>query len=312
MNRVFSGAQRIGSQTRRAFTTVFKDTTDKAKSRNWLAAVAASGAVVGTVIVGSVALCSDALHAAPQNWSHNGFYSSYDAASLRRGYEVYRNVCATCHSLEYIHFRDLVGVTHTEEQAKALAQSYTITDGPNDKGETFERKGRLADVFKSPYPNEEKARFVNNGAYPPDLSCVIKGRVGGPDYIFALLTGYKDAPHGVHLREGLHYNPYFAGGAISMTKALMDGIVEYEDGTPATESQMAKDVSTFLAWCSEPEADERKKFGVRVVAALFVAAMGAGYAKRFFWNTLKTRRISYVKDVTTAVHTNAPKGSGGH
>lgn len=267
--------------------------------------------MVGSVV--GVAYCSsDVIPPTEYPWSHNGFYSSYDAASLRRGYEVYRNVCATCHSLEYIHFRDLIGVSHTEEQAKALAQSFTYIDGPNDKGEQFERKGRLADAFKSPYPNEERARYVNNGAYPPDLSCIVKARVGGPDYIFSILTGYRDAPHGVKLREGLHYNPYFNGGAISMAKALVDGIVEYEDGTPATETQMAKDVTTFLAWCSEPEADARKKFGVRVIAALLIAICGAGYYKRFAWNLMKTRRISYVKDVATAAHTNVPKGGGGH
>jgi len=309
MNRVFSGAQRLSSQSRRAFSS-FKETEGVKASRKWLAAIAAGGVVAGTVVVGSVALCSnDSMHPQLQQWNHDGYYSSFDAASLRRGYEVYRNVCATCHSLDYVHFRDLVGVTHTEEQAKALALSFTYIDGPNDKGDMFERPGRLADAFKAPYPNEEKARYVNNGAYPPDLSCIVKGRVGGADYIFALLTGYKDPPHGIALREGLHYNPYFPGGAISMTKALMDGMVEFEDGTPATESQMAKDVSTFLSWCSEPESDERKKFGVRVVIALVLASLGAGYAKRFSWNLIKTRKISYVKDVATAAHTNKPPGS---
>jgi len=306
MNRVFN-AQRLTSQTRRAFTTALNDTEQKMKSRKWLALVS-GGVLVGSVVGTTVSFCSNALPPSEYPWSHNGHYSAYDAASLRRGYEVYRNVCATCHSLDYIHFRDLIGVSHTEEQAKALAQSFTYVDGPNDKGEMFERKGRLADAFKNPYSSEEKARFVNNGAYPPDLTCIVKGRVGGPDYIFSLLTGYRQAPHGVSLREGLHYNPYFAGGAISMAKALFDGAVEYEDGTPATESQMAKDVTTFLAWCSEPEADARKQLGVRALAALAVAVIGAGYFKRFVWNTVKTRKISYVKDVRTAAHTNTPKG----
>jgi len=311
MNRVFNGAQRISSQTRRAFSTL--NETEKVKSRKWLAAIVSGGVIVGSLVGMGTALCSDVLSPTEYPWNHNGLYSAYDTASLRRGYEVYRNVCATCHSLEYIHFRDLIGVTHTEEQAKALALSYTYVDGPNEKGEQFERKGRLADVFKSPYRNEEHARYVKNGAYPPDLTCVVKGRVGGPDYLFSVLTGYRPAPHGVSLREGLHYNPYFPGGAISMAKALFDGVVEYEDGTPATESQMAKDVTTFLAWCSEPEADTRKKFGVRALAALGVAIVGAAYFKRFAWNLVKTRKISYVKDVQTAVHTNTPKGgNGGH
>jgi len=311
MNRVFSGAQRFSSQTRRSLSTSAKGTTEKVTSRKWLAALAASGAVAGTVIVGSVALCSDDLVMTPiaRPWSNNGFYSSFDAASLRRGYEVYRQVCSTCHSLKFLHFRQLVGVTHTEEQAKALAESFSYTDGPNDKGEMFERPGRLYDAFKPPYRNEEHARYVNNGAFPLDFSCIVKAREHGVDYIFALLTGYKDPPYGIQVREGLHYNPYFEGGAISMAKALVDGMVEFEDGTPATESQMAKDVSTFLAWCSEPESDERKKFGVRVVAAVALALLGAGYMKRFGWNMLKTRKISYVKDVPTATHTSHPKGS---
>jgi len=306
MNRVFSGAQRVGSQTRRALSTFLKDTTEKGNYRKWFAALTASGALV----VGSVALCSEGVLPAPhQLWDQDGWYTAYDAASLRRGYEVYRNVCATCHSLNYVRFRDLVGVTHTEEQAKALAQSFTYMDGPDDKGNMFERKGRLADSFKNPYKNEEHARYVNNGALPPDMSCLTKARMQGTDYMFSILTGYKDPPHGVVLREGLHYNPYFPGGAISMAKALFDGVVEYEDGTPATESQMAKDVTTFLQWCSEPEHDERLKLGVRAVAAALLMWAGSGYAKRFAWNVIKTRKISYVKDLHTAAHTNKPKGS---
>jgi len=314
MNRMFSGAQRIQSQSRRALSTAINEAAQKAKtlskSKKWIVAAAAGGvAVVGTVAV--VSCSADVLPPPEMPWSHQGFYSSYDAASLRRGYEVYRNVCATCHAMDLIHFRDLIGVTHTEEQAKALAQSFTYIDGPNEQGESFERKGKLTDKFKNPYPNEEKARYVNNGAYPPDLSCIVKARGAGADYVFNLLTGYRDQPHGVSLRQGLHYNPYFNGGAISMAKALFDGVVEYEDGTPATESQMAKDVTTFLAWCSEPEHDARKKFGVRLLAAIGLAAIGAGYYKRFIWQSLKTRRISYVKDVHTAAHTNLPKGAKG-
>lgn len=228
------------------------------------------------------------------HWSHNGMTGAYDTASLRRGYEVYRQVCSTCHSMDIICFRNLVGVSHTEEQAKALAVSFEIKDeNPNDQGEMFERKGKLSDHFPAPYPNPEYARFANGGALPPDLSCIAKARHGGSDYIFALLTGYRDAPAGVKLREGLHYNPYFSGGAISMAPPLMDEQVEYEDGTPATVSQMAKDVSTFLAWCSEPEADERKKIGLKSLFALGAMACTVGYAKRWKWSLLKSRKISW-------------------
>jgi len=228
------------------------------------------------------------------NWSHNGFLAAYDTASLRRGFEVYRNVCATCHALDYVCYRNLVGVTHTEEQAKALAASVMVTDGPDDKGEMYQRPGRLSDRIKAPYPNEEYARYINGGAYPPDLSVMVKARKQGADYIFALITGYIDPPAGITMRGGLHYNPYFPGGAIAMAKQLSDGQVEYEDGTPATESQMAKDVSTFLAWCSEPEQDERKRWAFKTILALSMTALIAGYYKRFRWSIVKTRRISYL------------------
>lgn len=129
---------------------------------------------------------------------------------------MYRQVCSTCHSLEYIHYRNLVGATHTEEQAKALAQSIEVTDGPNEDGEMFDRPGKLSDRLPKPYANEEAGRSANNGALPPDLSLITKARPYGEDYIFALLTGYSDPPAGFALRPGLYYNRYFAGGAIGM------------------------------------------------------------------------------------------------
>ena len=236
---------------------------------------------------------SDAPHPPHYAWSHSGFYSSYDSASVRRGFEVYRQVCSTCHSLQYKAYRELVGVSHTEEQAKALARSIEVTDGPNDEGEMFQRPGKLFDHLPKPYPNEEYARFINNGAVPPDLSLVVLGRHGGEDYVFSLLTGYQSPPHGLQLRTGLHYNVYFPGNAIGMAKPISDGIVEFEDGTPATESQMAKDVATFLTWCASPEQDERKRNGVKLVL-LFVALTALmGYQKRLIWAPYKTRRVSY-------------------
>ncbi|KAH9311836.1 hypothetical protein KI387_026871, partial [Taxus chinensis] len=191
-------------------------------------------------------------------WPHRGILSSYDHASIRRGQQVYQQVCASCHSMSLVTYRDLIGVAYTEEEAKSLAAEIEVVDGPNDEGEMFTRPGKTSDRFPNPYPNEQAARFANGGAYPPDLSLITKARHNGQNYVFALLTGYRDPPAGVSIREGLHYNPYFPGGAIAMPKMLNDGAVEYEDGTPATESQMAKDVVTFLTWAAEPEMEERK------------------------------------------------------
>lgn len=193
-----------------------------------------------------------------------------------------------------VHFRELVGVTHTEEQAKLLAQSYEVQDGPNDEGEMFERPAKLSDPFPAPYANEELSRYANGGALPPDMSCLSKARHNGPDYIYALLTGYMDPPAGKELREGLHYNPYFPGGAIGMAPPLQDDGIEYEDGTVATKSQMAKDVCAFLMWASEPEHDERKKMGMKMSIALAFLICTTGYYKRFKWSLYKTRRISWI------------------
>ncbi|KAL0342067.1 UNVERIFIED_CONTAM: Cytochrome c1-1, heme protein, mitochondrial [Sesamum calycinum] len=162
-------------------------------------------------------------------WPHNGILSSYDHASIRRGHQVYQQVCASCHSMSLISYRDLVGVAYTEEETKAMAAEIEVVDGPNDEGEMFTRPGKLSDRFPQPYANEQAARFANGGAYPPDLSLITKARHNGQNYVFALLTGYHDPPAGVAIREGLHYNPYFLGGAIAMPKMLNDGAVEYED-----------------------------------------------------------------------------------
>uniref|UniRef100_A0A7S1TQH4 Cytochrome c domain-containing protein n=1 Tax=Phaeomonas parva TaxID=124430 RepID=A0A7S1TQH4_9STRA len=254
--------------------------------------------LAGAAVVsgGSLAFASDDhIPALNPGWSHNGAFSSYDYKSVRRGFQVYKEVCATCHSVEGIAFRNLVNVIFSEKQAKKLAESYEIEDGPNDEGEMFERPGKLSDYIPGPYANEEAGRAANGGALPPDLTLITKARPNGTNYVFSLLTGYVDPPEGKAMLPGLHYNPYFAGGAIAMPAPLTDGAVEYEDGTEATASQMAKDVSTFLAWCAEPEADDRKKNGVRIIGALTVAFLLTGFYKRFRYSPLKTRQISYVK-----------------
>ena len=217
--------------------------------------------------------------------------------SIRRGHQVYKEVCASCHSLKFLHFRDLVGVCYSEEEAKALAAEIEVEDGPNDDGEMFDRPGKLNDALPSPYENEEQARAINNGALPPDLSLMTKARHDGQNYMFALLTGYKDAPAGVEVNEaaGQYYNPYFPGGKIGMPKQLVDGALEYQDGTPATASQMAKDVTVFLAWAAEPHEDDRKRLGQKFVVFMVVAAVLSGWFKRHRWMPVKSRKITYFK-----------------
>ncbi|KZS94356.1 hypothetical protein SISNIDRAFT_453253 [Sistotremastrum niveocremeum HHB9708] len=246
---------------------------------------------IGEVSANSPA--EDGLHPVAYPWSHKGWFDSFDHASIRRGYQVYREVCAACHSLDRIAWRNLVGVSHTVDEVKAMAEEIEYEDGPDAEGQMFQRPGKLSDYMPPPYPNEEAARAGNAGALPPDLSLIIKARHGGADYVFSLLTGYFDPPAGVQIREGMNYNPYFPGGAISMARVLFDGVVEYADGTPATTSQMAKDVVTFLNWAAEPEHDERKQIGIKAViifSSLFALSI---YLKRHKWTTIKSRKIIY-------------------
>lgn len=255
-----------------------------------LGSLATGGVAVVAALDNSVKAASIDLHAPKYPWGHNGHLDIYDHASLRRGYEVYKNVCMACHSIEYVQFNMLVGVTHTEEEAKVEAADFQIEDGPNDKGEMFKRPGILSDKFPKPYPNDEAARVANNGALPPDLSLIALGRHDGQNYIFSLLTGYCDPPAGIHVREGLYYNPYFPGGAIGMPPPLYNEIIEYGDGTPATLSQLAKDVTTFLAWTANPTHDERKKTGLKVMSVLAFMIPAAWYMKRFKFSVIKTRK----------------------
>ncbi|ODQ68197.1 cytochrome c1 [Nadsonia fulvescens var. elongata DSM 6958] len=234
------------------------------------------------------------LHAPAYPWSHNGMLDTFDHQSLRRGYQVYREVCAACHSLDRVAWRSLVGVTHTAAEARAMAEEFEYEDEPDDEGNPRMRPGKLADHIPAPYPNEQAARAGNQGAYPPDLSLMVKARHSGCDYIFALLTGYPDeTPAGVTVAPGLNYNPYFPGGGIAMGRVLFDGLVEYDDGTPATTSQMAKDVTAFLNWAAEPEHDERKKAGLKAVLVIGALWGLSIWMKRFKWAPIKTRKITY-------------------
>jgi len=249
------------------------------------------------LLIADSAYASDALHPVVHPWDHLGYFSTFDHASLRRGYQVYKEVCAACHSMNRIYYRHLIGVTHTEEQAKNEAAQTVVVDGPDDDGDYFLRPGRLQDRFPAPYQNEEAARAANNGAYPPDLSLIkCAAHHDGLNYIFNLLTGFKDElPAGRELMAGQYYNPYFVGGAISMAPPLKDGSVEYPDGTVATVSQMAKDVSCFLHWTSEPFFEERKMWGLPVFSSLFLAWVCVGYHKRYVYGPFLTQKITWKK-----------------
>merc|ERR1719181_1239769 len=226
---------------------------------------AAAGAGAIAFVSNSPVRCDDKdpIHAPRYPFWVKSIFHAHEIPSVRRGYEVYRQVCATCHSMKQLHFRHLVNQVYPEKRMKQFAASHDVIDGPNDQGEMFERPGILTDAFPSPYPNEEAGRYANGGALPPDLSVYTTAKHEGVDYIFALLTGYREPPAGMELRSGLYYNTYYPGGAIAMPPPLSDGQVEYEDGTPATTSQMAKDVVQFLAWASEPTHDERKVLGLK-------------------------------------------------
>lgn len=218
-----------------------------------------------------------------QAWSFEGVFGAFDRASLRRGFLVYKQICSSCHSLNQLAYRHLTGVGLSEAEVKAIAATVEVQDGPNDAGEMFMRKGIPSDKFKAPFPNEKAARAANNGAFPPDLSLITKARKGGADYLHAILTGYKDAPANVKVPDGMYYNVYFPGNLLAMAPPLSEGGVDYPDGTKATVDQMAKDVVTFLAWAAEPEMEERKRMGIKVLLFLLVLT-GMLYAlKRMIW-----------------------------
>lgn len=212
-----------------------------------------------------------------------GPMGTYDKAALQRGLQVYRQVCSGCHSLKRVAFRNLTELGYSEAQVKAIAAEYTVMDGPNDDGEMFERAARPSDHFKPPFANDKAAAASNNGAIPPDLSLITKARHGGADYIFNVLTGYTEAPEGVTLMDGQHYNKAMSGNILAMAPPLSDGAVTYEDGSPQTVEQYAKDVASFLTWTAEPEMEQRKRMGIKVIIFLGIFA-GLMYAvKRKIW-----------------------------
>ena len=223
------------------------------------------------------------------DWSFKGLTGTFDRASLQRGFQVYKEVCASCHSMQYLSYRNLGepgGPEFSELEVKAIAASFEIEDGPNDQGEMFTRPGRPSDKFKNPYPNVQAATAANGGAYPPDMSVLVKARKGGANYIYSVLVGYEDPPPGVILDDGVYYNKYMIGNKIKMPNNLSDGLVEYSDGTQSTVDQMAKDVTTFLAWAAEPELEERHRTGVKVIIYLILLTVLVYLSMKKIWSRI--------------------------
>ena len=225
------------------------------------------------------------------DWTFKGLFGKYDRASLQRGYQVYTEVCAACHSMQYLSYRNLAepgGPEFTEDEAKFIAASFEVLDGPNSDGEMFMRPAKLSDKFVKPYENVEASKAANGGAYPPDMSVLAKARKGGADYIYSLLQGYEDPPLGITLDDGVHYNKYMYGNMIKMANPLSDGLVEYSDGTDASIEQMSKDVTTFLMWAAEPHLEARHQMGFKAIVYLIILTTLVYFSMKRIWSRIET------------------------
>lgn len=248
------------------------------------AAIAAAIAVSGVSVAQAA---GDYEKPLDMQWSWEGPFGTFDRASLQRGFQVYKEVCAACHGLKYLKYRNLGdegGPGFSEAEVKAIAAAYQVQDGPNDEGDMFERPAQPKDAFKAPFENEQLGRLANNGAYPPDLSLMTKARDGGADYTYSLMLGYEDAPADMQMQPGMNYNKYFSGHQIAMAQPLYPDSVEYADGTEATVDQMAKDVTTFLHWAAEPKLEARKSTGFMVMTFLVILAGLLYFTQRKIWS----------------------------
>ena len=225
------------------------------------------------------------------DWSFKGLFGKFDRAALQRGYQVYTEVCSSCHSMKYLSYRNLAekgGPEFSIDQVKAIAASFEVKDGPNSDGDMFTRPGRLSDKFVMPYDNVQAAQAANGGAYPPDMSVLVKARGGGVDYIYSLLQGYEDPPAGVTLDDGVYYNKYMYGNKIKMANQLSDGLVEYSDGTTASVEQMSKDVTTFLMWSAEPHLESRHRMGFKAIVYLIILTILVYFSMKRIWSRIET------------------------
>jgi ubiquinol-cytochrome c reductase cytochrome c1 subunit len=230
---------------------------------------------------------SDKREAKQMWWPFEGMFGTFDRQAAQRGAQVYLEVCSACHGLQHLYYRNLQEIGFSEAEIKAIAKEKTVIDGPDDLGDMFERPALPSDAFVPPYKNEQAARASNNGAFPADLSLIVKAREDGANHLFSILTGYVEAPKDVTMMPGLSYNPYFEGGQIAMPAPLAEGQVEFSDGTPATLEQMAKDVTIFLQWAAEPEMEHRKSMGLKVMIFLSIFTILFFIAKKRTWRRIK-------------------------
>jgi cytochrome c1 len=267
-----------------------------------LCAVACAAGLAGALALplGSALAADDAApaadqasHAEPsiesQSWSFTGPFGVYDNAQLQRGFLVYKTICSNCHSMRLLSYRNLGesgGPEFSPEEVNAIAAQVQVTDGPNDMGEMFQRPALPSDPFHLPFADDAAARAANHGALPPDLSVMAKARPGGPDYIYALLTGYRPPPARFQLSPGMQYNIAFPGHQVAMPPPLFDGAVKYTDGTKPTIDNYARDAAAYLMWAAEPKLEERHKLGARVMIYLIAFAVIMFLAKRTVWARL--------------------------
>ena len=225
------------------------------------------------------------------DWSFKGVFGKFDRGSLQRGYQVYTEVCSSCHSMKYVSYRNLAekgGPEFSEAEVKAIAASFEVIDGPDANGEMFTRPAKLSDKFVMPYENVKAAEAANGGAYPPDMSVLIKARSGGADYIYSLLQGYSEPPMGVSLDDGVYYNKFMYGNKIKMANPLTQGIVEYSDGTDSSIEQMSKDVTTFLMWAAEPHLESRHRMGFKAIVYLIILTILVYFSMKRIWSRIET------------------------
>jgi len=247
------------------------------------------------------------------NWTFDGLFGTFDRASLQRGYQVYTEVCSGCHSVQHLSYRNLSekgGPEFSADEAKAIASQFEVEDGPNSDGEMFVRSARLSDKFVKPYPNVEASTAANGGAYPPDMSVLAKARTGGADYIYSLLLGYEDTPEGFELDDGVYYNKYMPGNKIKMSEPISDGIVEYADGTEPTKEQVAKDITAFLVWASEPHLESQHRMGFKTIVYLIILITLVYMSKQKIWARFDAKQEEEKEEIFDKVEKVITKYEG--